>query len=105
MRTKKTDCSTSSATGAAVVEMCLYIAGCAPNSARAVINIETICEKYFKDNFKLEVVDVLVYPLRALADGILVTPSLTKLSPAPVTKIVGNLSDTGSVLRALGING
>jgi hypothetical protein len=43
--------------------------------------------------------------LRALADGIVVTPSLAKMSPLPAAKIVGNLSDKGSVLRALGIKG
>jgi hypothetical protein len=46
---------------------------------------------------------VLEYPQRALADGILVTPSLAKLSPRPATKIVGNLSDKSSVMHALGI--
>ena len=50
-----------------------------------------------------EIIDVLEYPQRALADGVLVTPSLTKVSPSPSAKIVGNLSDTGSVLHALGI--
>jgi len=70
---------------------------------RAVANLEAICKKYLKDNFKLEIIDVLEYPLRALADGILVTPSLTKMSPSPAAKIVGNLSDKGSVLHALGI--
>jgi circadian clock protein KaiB len=48
---------------------------------------------------------VLEYPLRALADGIVVTPSLSKLSPSPATSIVGNLSDRATVLHALGISG
>ncbi|MGQ0697746.1 MAG: circadian clock KaiB family protein [Panacagrimonas sp.] len=87
-----------------VVVMCLYIADSAPNSVRAVANLEAICKEHLKDNFKLEIVDVLEYPLRALADGILVTPSLAKLSPFPAAKVVGNLSDTGSVLRALGVH-
>jgi hypothetical protein len=30
-------------------------------------------------------------------------PTLAKLSPLPAAKIVGNLSDTSGVLRALGI--
>ena len=88
-----------------VVVMCLYIADGAPNSARAIANLEAICKEHLKDNFRLEVIDVLEYPQRALADGIVVTPSLTKVSPSPGAKIVGNLSDKGSVLRALGIGG
>ena len=86
-----------------VVTMRLYIADNAPNSARAIVNLEAICAQYLEGNFKLEIIDVLEYPQRALADGIVVTPSLTKVSPSPMAKIVGNLSDRSSVLHALGI--
>ena len=86
-----------------IVEMRLYIANNAPNSVRAIANLEAICKEHLKDNFKLEIIDVLEYPLRALADGILVTPSLAKMSPSPAAKIIGNLSDKRSVLHALGI--
>ena len=86
-----------------VVVMRLYIANNAPNSIRAVANLAAICKEHLEDKFKLEIIDVLEYPLRALADGILVTPSLAKLSPSPAAKIVGNLSDKSSVLQALGI--
>ena len=105
MRNKKTDRGAFPPETATVVVLCLYIANSAPNSVRAVANLEAICKEHLKDNFKLEIVDVLEYPLRALADGILVTPSLNKVSPSPAAKIVGNLSDKGSVLRALGIIG
>lgn len=83
--------------------MRLYISENAPNSVRALANLAAICKEYLQDRFKLEVIDVLQEPLRALADGILVTPSLTKVSPAPAAKIVGNLGDTMEVLHALGI--
>jgi circadian clock protein KaiB len=86
-----------------VVVMRLYIADNAPNSARAVANLEAICKEHLGHNFKLEIIDVLEYPQRALADGILVTPSLTKVSPLPESKIIGNLSDRSNVLHALGI--
>ena len=86
-----------------VVVMCLYVADNAPNSILAVANLKAICLEHMKGHFKLEVVDVLEYPQRALADGVLVTPSLAKLSPSPTAKIVGNLSDRSAVLQALGI--
>jgi circadian clock protein KaiB len=103
MRGKKTKRSTSGPAVTTVVVMRLYIANNAPNSVRAVANLEAICKEHLKDHFKLEIIDVLEYPLRALADGILVTPSLAKVSPAPAAKVIGNLSDKGSVLHALGI--
>ena len=87
-----------------VVVMRLYIAGRAPNSVKAIANLEAICKKHLVDSFRLEIVDVCEHPRRALDDGILVTPSLTKVSPTPGANVIGNLSDTESVLAALGLS-
>ena len=81
----------------------LYIAGGAPNSVQAIANLEAICQEYLKDGHKLEVVDVLEHPRRAMAEGVLVTPSLAKLSPLPAANVIGNLSDKAKVLLALGL--
>jgi circadian clock protein KaiB len=81
----------------------LYVAAGAPNSVRAIANLAAICKEHLRSAFEVEIVDVLKFPLRALADGVLVTPHLAKLSPSPATKVVGNLSDRDSVLLALGI--
>jgi len=94
----------NSASVTTVVVMRLYVAGRAPNSVKAIANLEAICRRYLKDAYKLEVVDVCEHPQRALADGVLVTPSLAKVSPAPASNVIGNLSDTGSVLAALGLH-
>ena len=88
-----------------VVVLRLYIAGRAPNSLQAIANLEAICKQYLKSSHKLEIVDVLEQPRRALAEGVLVSPSLSKLSPLPGANIVGNLSDKAKVLLALGLKG
>lgn len=88
-----------------VVVLRLYVVGGAPNSVQAIANLEAICREYPKAGHRLEVVDVLEHPRRALADGVLVTPSLAKLSPRPRANLVGNLSDRGKVLLALGLKG
>lgn len=85
------------------MEMVLYVTQGGPNSIQALANLDAICREHLQGNFRLEVIDVLQFPQRALADGIVVTPSLAKVSPAPGVRIAGNLSDQGSVLRALGI--
>jgi circadian clock protein KaiB len=103
MSRTKTKRSAADPAGSTVVVLRLYIANNAPNSIRAVANLAAICSEHLEDKFKLEIIDVLEYPQRALADGILVTPSLAKVSPSPAAKIVGNLSDKSSVLHALGI--
>jgi circadian clock protein KaiB len=99
-------CTKVSAAGApvtTVMTLCLYIAGRAPNSVKAIANLEAICRRYLADGYKLEIVDVCEQPRRALSDGILVTPSLTKVAPTPTSIVIGNLSDTGRVLMALGL--
>ena len=104
MARKRTKASAATAPVTTVVVMRLYIAGTAPNSVKAIANLQAICGRYLKDSYKLEIVDVCEYPRRALADGVLVTPSLTKVSPAPASNVIGNLSDTSSVLAALGLS-
>jgi len=103
MARKKKDRAASGPVAATAVVMVLYITDSGPNSVRAVANLEAICKEHLQDNFRLEIIDVLQYPLRALADGIVVTPSLAKLFPLPTATVVGNLSDKSDVLRALGI--
>ena len=81
----------------------LYFAGGAPNSVRALANLYAICRKHFPESHRIELIDVLKDPMRALADEILVTPTVVKLSPAPEQQIIGNLSEEEEVLRALGL--
>ncbi len=81
----------------------LYVAGDSPNSIQAISNLDALCAKYIAERHEIEVVDVLRDPNRALADGILLTPTLIKLSPAPIRKIIGNLSQNQTVLLALAL--
>ena len=65
----------------------IYIAGGAPNSVRALANLYAICRKHFPASHRIEVIDILQEPMRALAEAILVTPTVVKLSPAPEVQI------------------
>lgn len=81
----------------------LYQAAGAPNSVRALANLYAICHKHFPDSHRIEVIDVLEEPLRALAESVFVTPTVVKVSPLPQQHIIGNLSEEQEVLRALGL--
>jgi circadian clock protein KaiB len=81
----------------------LYVAGDSTNSAAAVGNLNTLCCEPLPDRHKIEIVDVFLEPKRALADGVFLTPTLVKLSPAPVRKIVGALTQPAPFLQAIGI--
>ena len=82
-------------------KFCLYVAGGAQNSAQALVNLATLCREHLADRHDTEIVDVFREPKRALADGIFMTPTLVRLAPAPVRRIVGTLSQTQTVLQAM----
>lgn len=79
----------------------LYVAGSAENSLAAVANLRRICERNLPKLYHVELVDVLTEPLRALADGVLMTPTLIKLAPLPVRRIIGSLAELETTLLAL----
>jgi circadian clock protein KaiB len=83
----------------------IYVAGAAPNSLRAIANLYAILRQFLPDQHSVEIIDILEDPLVALRDGILVTPTLVKLTPLPVRKLLGNLDERETVLRALGFVG
>jgi circadian clock protein KaiB len=79
----------------------LYVAGDGPNSAQAISNLTALCRDHLAQRHEIEIVDVFREPARALTDGVVLTPMLMKLSPGPVRKIIGCLSQTRSALMAL----
>jgi circadian clock protein KaiB len=81
----------------------LYVAGDALNSAQAVTNLQALCREYLPDRHEIDIVDIFKDPDRALQDGIFMTPTLVKLAPVPMRRIVGSLSQQQPVLQALGL--
>jgi circadian clock protein KaiB len=81
----------------------LYVAGDALNSAQARSNLNALCRAQLAGRYEIEVVDVFKEPARALADAVFMTPTLIKLAPLPQRTIVGTLSQTDTVLQALGL--
>lgn len=79
----------------------LYVAGNTPNSVRALTILKNILEQEFKGVYALKVIDVLKNPQLAEEDKILATPTLAKILPPPVRKIIGDLSDREKVLIGL----
>jgi circadian clock protein KaiB len=79
----------------------LYVAGNTHNSVRALKTLKNILEQEFKGIYALKVIDVLENPQLAEEDKILATPTLSKILPPPVRKIIGDLSDRERVLIGL----
>jgi circadian clock protein KaiB len=81
----------------------LYVVGNTPQSSRAISNIKAICEAHLKDRCTLTVVDLYAEQHRAQEDQIVVAPTLVRLTPLPVRRLIGDLSDTARVLSGLGL--
>ena len=81
----------------------LFITGASPNSSRAIANLKEICEMHLKGNYELEIIDVYQQPLIAQSEQVIALPMLIKMSPSPVRRLIGDMSDTEKVLRGLGL--
>lgn len=82
----------------------LYVADDTMNSAQATANLQALCQTHLPNRHEIEVVDVFKEPQRAILEGIRMTPTLLRLAPLPVRRIVGTLMDTQRVLETLGLD-
>jgi circadian clock protein KaiB len=81
----------------------LYIAGLTPNSLRAQQNLRdaTHAIRDAAARLNVEVIDVFQGPKRAIADGILVTPTLVAQYSGKRVMMVGDLSDVAALRSIL----
>lgn len=87
-----------------VYKLKLFITGASPNSARAIANLKSICEKYLAARYDLEIIDVYQQPLQAKDEQLIALPMMVKYFPLPVKRLIGDMSDTDKVLRGMGLN-
>jgi circadian clock protein KaiB len=79
----------------------LYVTGQTPKSERAIANLRRICEEDLGGRYQMVVIDVLERPQLAEDEKILATPTLIKVLPPPLRRVIGDLSDTEKVLLGL----
>lgn len=82
----------------------LYVAGQSPRSLRAFANLKAMCETHLAGRYEIEIIDLAEHPALARSDDILAIPTLVRQLPAPLRKIIGDLSDTERVLVGLRVN-
>lgn len=82
-------------------ELRLYVAGQTAKSMQAFANLKRICEEHLAGEYRIEVIDLSKNPQLASGDQILALPTLVRKLPAPVRKIIGDLSNTEKVLVGL----
>lgn len=90
---------------APVWELRLYVADTTARSVLATENLQNFCEQYLQGQYRLTIIDLVKQPGMARQDEILATPTLVRVLPGPQKTVVGSLSDTERVLRALELTG
>ena len=81
----------------------LYVAGQTTKSVTAMANLKRVCEQHLAGRYQIEVIDLLQNPKLAAGDQILAIPTLVRRLPAPLKRIIGNLSNPEKVLVGLDI--
>ena len=89
----------TSAGGAYVLR--LFITGTTPRSVRAIANLRRVCDEHLKGAYDLEVVDLYQDPEAAKKYQIIAAPTLVKMLPLPLRKIIGDLANDERVLAGL----
>ena len=79
----------------------LYVTGMTPRSTEAFAAIKAVCEEHLQGRYDLEVIDIYQHPKLAKDEQIIAVPTLVKKLPAPLRRLIGNLSDTERVLLGL----
>ena len=87
--------------GATAWDLRLYVAGKTARSVAAFENLSRLCEEHLHGRYRIEVVDLLAHPELADGDEIVAVPTLVRRLPAPVRKVIGDLSDTARALVEL----
>ena len=79
----------------------LYVTGMTPRSTEAFAAIRALCEERLRGRYDLEVIDIYQHPQLAIDEQIVAVPTLVKKSPAPLRRLIGDLSNTERVLLGL----
>ena len=79
----------------------LYVTGMTPRSTQALAAIRSLCDEHLAGRYDLEVIDIYQHPQRAVDDQVIAAPTLVKTLPAPLRRLIGDLSDTHRVMVGL----
>jgi circadian clock protein KaiB len=81
----------------------LYVTGTTAGSIRAIQQVRRVCDEHLEGRYDLEVIDIYQLPALAKNDQIIATPTLVKVLPAPLRRLIGDLSNLDRVLFGMDI--
>ncbi|WP_425228781.1 circadian clock KaiB family protein [Sphingomonas sp.] len=81
----------------------LFVSGATPRSTQAITNLRRLLERELPGAYRLEVIDIYQNPQAARDHQVVAAPTLVKLMPLPIRRMIGDLSDAARVLSGLGV--
>ncbi|MDB6169638.1 MAG: circadian clock KaiB domain protein [Verrucomicrobia bacterium] len=84
-------------------ELRLYVTGTSSRSGQAIANVRALCEEFLAGRYDLKVIDIYQQPLQASNEQIIAAPTLIRITPKPLRRLIGNLSDRDKVLVGLNL--
>jgi circadian clock protein KaiB len=79
----------------------LFVSGQTPRSILAIENMKRICAEHLSQRYSLEIIDIYKHPEACEQQQIIAAPTLIKVLPHPLRRIIGDLSNTEKVLVGL----
>jgi len=81
----------------------LYVTGETTLSREAEANLRALCKNRLVDDYEIGIVDILEKPDVAETEHIIATPTIMRLAPSPLLRVIGDLSDQERAARAFGL--
>ncbi|MGK7904647.1 MAG: circadian clock KaiB family protein [Hormoscilla sp.] len=81
--------------------MRLFVSGNNAATESTLKSLHQILERSLRHPYTLKVIDVVKHPDRAEADQVSATPTLVKVWPRPIRRIVGDLDNVDKLLQVL----
>ena len=81
----------------------LFVAGTTTRSQRAITSVSRFCDEHLPGRFELEVIDVYTNPEATRDYQIVATPTLVKVSPTPMRRLIGDLTDQTRIFAGLNV--
>ena len=90
-------------TGPSHIQLRLFVAGNSQLSLRTIATLRAFCQSRLPPELDLEVIDIYQQPGLAVRDQVVAVPTLLKLLPLPVRRVIGDLSNERRLLRVFNL--
>lgn len=79
----------------------LFVSGHSQATTEALTTLHQLLEQKLSDSYTLKVVDIMKHPEQAELNQVSATPTLVRLSPEPVRRIVGEWENWDRILKLI----